>query len=144
YNVEATVEYTSRNGLVRILRTFLENWDIFLDHTVLITKFPRRIFDAGEDNIPTIPWKGKFLYFRNSETLISTMAGRPHEILSREIDYLLYDKGKGMNCLMDFCSTRKAQESLGILNKAPDMSWGPEGVGYATCILEVGMRESLR
>ena len=144
YNVEATIEYTSRNGLVRTLRTFLENRDIFLDHTVLITKFPRRIFDTGEDNILTFPWKGKFLYFRNSETLISTMAGRPHETLSMEIDHLLYDKVKGMNCQMDFSSTGRAQASLGILNKAPDMSWGPSGVGYATCILEVGMTESLR
>ena len=83
YNVEATVEHTGRHGLVRTLRAFFENWDSFIDYTVLITKFPPQTFDTEEDNIPTIPWKGKNSYFRNSKILISTMAGRPHNILSR-------------------------------------------------------------
>ncbi|KIN03340.1 hypothetical protein OIDMADRAFT_26053 [Oidiodendron maius Zn] len=144
YNVEATVEYTSRHGLVRTLRTFLENWDRFLDHTVLITKFPPQVFDTEEDNIPAIPWKGKNLYFRNSKILISTMAGRPHEVLSRAIDHLFYDKVKSMNCETDWLASGTAKASLGNINKAPDESWGPISAGYATCILEVGMTESIR
>ena len=144
YNVEATFEYTSRNDLVRVLRPFYENWDNFLDHTVLITKFPLQMFDTGEDNISAIPWKGKNLYFRNSEILISTLSGGPHEILSRLIDHLLYDKIRSMNCKEDLTPSGRATVSLGNLDKQPDESWGPRRVGYPTCVLEVGMTESIR
>src|ERR1700733_11493712 len=83
YNVEATFEYTSRSGLARALRTFLEHTDNILDHAVLVTRFPPQLFDAEDDN-NSLPVKGKVVYFRNLQILILIMAGGPHEVLARE------------------------------------------------------------
>jgi len=151
YNVEATFEYTSRNDLTRALRafderTFLGPRSILMDHTVLITRFPPQLFEAESEDIdnPVIPNGRKVLYFPDSQILIFTMAGRPHEIVAMEMQNLFYEKIKGMNCQEEFCSSGQALVHLQRLNKQPDSSWGPRAVDYPTCVLEVGLSESLR
>ena len=150
YNVEATFEYTSRKGLVQALcafrdRTFLDG-AFLLDHTVLVTRFPRKLFEVESEGSdwPTIPPKRKTLYFPDSQILIFTMAGGPHEILSRAINELLCDKLKRMNCRKDLTARGGQDACLQNLRKQPDESWGPHVASYSTCVLEVGVSESLR
>ncbi|KIN06852.1 hypothetical protein OIDMADRAFT_174008 [Oidiodendron maius Zn] len=141
YNVEASFEYTGRDSLVPALRAFPETKDIILDHTVLITKFPLQLFNIEDGDIAVIPFHGKALYFRDRRILIFTMKGSPHEILSRAIHDLLRAKLRKMYCHEDLIASGGVIESLGNVNKQPDQSWGPKGVEYPTCVLEVGMEE---
>jgi hypothetical protein len=130
---------------VRALRTFPGKRDTIRDHTVLITRFPSQISDIeyGDDN-SALPHKEKSLYFRDHKILIFNIAGRLHEILSCALYTLFYEKLKKTNCQGDLIAIGGAKQSLGNLNKEPDESWGPKGVVYATLVLEVGMKESLR
>lgn len=150
YHVEATFEYTSRDGLVRDLCAFDDRIrldDTFqLDHTVLITQFPPKLIEVESEGSdwPAIPPKKKTLYFPDSQILIYTMAGAPHEMLVQAMNNLMYEKLKTMNC-WDYVTARGApKEILENLNKTPDASWGPDLAGYPTCVLEVGASESLR
>jgi hypothetical protein len=57
---------------------------------VLVTRFLPWMFEIesiDSDN-PVIPGR-KALYFPESQVLIFTMPGPPHEIVSREIEFLL-------------------------------------------------------
>jgi hypothetical protein len=149
YNVEATFEYTSRNGLVRALRAFRRTFldpPFLLDHTVLVTRFPPQLFEVEYEDVdnPVIPPKRKALYFPDSQILIFTMRGLPHEVLSRAINELLCDKLKRMNRREDLTARGGTTEDLQNLRKEPDESWGPVAAGYPTCVLEVGLSESLR
>jgi hypothetical protein len=141
YNVEAAFEYTGRDSLMPVLRTFPENKDVILDHTVLITKFPPQLFNIEDSDISVIPWNGKALYFRDRRILIFTLKGSPHEILSLAIHELLRAKLRKMYCHEDLIASGAAIESLGNVNKQPDQSWGPRGVEYPTCVLEVSTEE---
>jgi hypothetical protein len=149
YNVEATFEYTSRNGLMQALhafldRTFIDRAAFLQDRTVLVTRFPPQMFEI-ESNVdnPVIPGR-KVLYLPESQVLISTMAGTCHEIVSRKIEYLLQEKISKMGCEHALRAVGQTREHLQNLNKEPDGSWGPQAVRYPTCVLEIGMSESLR
>lgn len=141
YNVEATFEYTSRNGLERTLSTFPGYKDM-LDHTVLITRFPPRVFDVHDN--PLRPWVKKYLYVRDSQILILTIPSRPHEILALAMNELLVDKLKMMKYRDDLIATGAATVLLRNVSKQPDQSWGPNCVDYPTCVLEVDVSEGLR
>jgi hypothetical protein len=149
YNAEAVFEYTSRNSLAQALRAFLkhkEDGTFMLDCTVLVTKYPPKLFNNDEDDNHSLPQKGKPIYFEDRQTLIFTMLGGAHEHISTEIHDLLRDKLLKMNCWHELRPTGSINQSLGNVHKEPDQSWGPAGVGYyhPTCVLEVGMTESLR
>ena len=143
YNVEAAFEYTSHNGLARALRTFQEDSDGILDHVVLVTRFPPKLFDI-EDGNNSLPVKGKSLYFQDLQILILTMKGPVHEFLSLKIHDLFRDKLTRMSCWDDLKATGGATRSLGNVGKEPDQSWGPISTRYPTLVLEVGVAESLR
>jgi hypothetical protein len=129
YNVEATFEYTSRNGLVQAIyafenRTFVDRAASLRDHIVIVTRFPPQIFkkESIVDN-SIIPGR-KVLYLPESQVLIFTMPGSPHEIVSRQIEFLLAEKISKMGCRDDLRSTGQATEHLQNLSKEPDGSWG--------------------
>ncbi|KIM99811.1 hypothetical protein OIDMADRAFT_55714 [Oidiodendron maius Zn] len=143
YNVEAAFKYTSRNGLARALRTFQENSDVTLDHVVLVTGFPPKLFNIEDDN-NSLPVKGKSLYFQDLQILILTMKGPIHEFLSLKIHDLFRDKITRMGCWDDLKAIGGATQSLGNVGKEPDQSWGPISTRYTTLVLEVGVSESLR
>ena len=143
YNVEAAFEYTSLNGLVRALRTFQEDSDVILDHVVLITRFPPKLFNIADGN-NSLPVKGKSLYFQDHQILILTMKGPVHEFLSLKIHDLFRDKLTRMSCWDDLKATGGATRSLGNIGKEPDQSWGPISTRYPTLVLEVGVSESFR
>ena len=142
YNVEAAFKYTSLNGLVRALRTFQEDSDVILDHVVLITRFPPKLFNIADGN-NSLPVKGKSLYFQDLQILILTMKGPIHEFLSLKIHDIFRDKLTRMSCWDDLKATGGATRSLGNVGKEPDQSWGPISTRYPTLVLEVGVAESL-
>lgn len=150
YNVEATFEYTSRRGLVRALRAFcdhifLDRSSLMLDHTVLVTRFPPQMFGLESEDVDNpIPLKGKLLYLEDSHILIVTMPSRPHERLSREIGHLWREKLRRMNCVGELADAGGTTTHLQNCRKEPDGYWGPDAVDYPTCVLEVGLSESLR
>jgi hypothetical protein len=149
YNVDATFEYTSRNSLVRALRGFCDRTFLdppfILDRTVLVTRFPPELFEVESEQVdkPVIP-KSKALYFPDSQILIFTMRGLPHEVLARAMNELLCDKLKRINCRDDLTARGGTTEHLQNLSKEPDESWGPVAASHPTCVLEVGVSESLR
>jgi hypothetical protein len=146
YNVETVIEYTGRNGLARALHTFPKHRDgiPIQDHTVLVTRFPPQLFSIDDDN-KLLSRKEKFIYFQDLQIVIFTMTTLAHELLSREINELLSEKLKKMKCWTDMFMSGTMSQQLGNVSKKPDESWGPQRVNYhPTCVLEVGMSESLR
>jgi hypothetical protein len=49
-----------------------------------------------------------------------------------------------MNCRKDLATIGATKQILQNLGKQPDESWGPAIAHYPTCVLEVGVSESLR
>lgn len=148
YNVETAIEYTSRNGLARALDTFpkhkLRDGIPIQDHTVLVTRFPPQLFSIDGDN-KLLSRKEKFIYFQDLQILIFIMTTLQHELLSREINKLLDEKLTKMECWEELIMTGAMSQPLGNVSKKPDESWGPRRVNYhPTCVLEVGLSESLR
>jgi hypothetical protein len=144
YNVEATFEYTSRASLVRALRAFRDRAFLdepLLEHIVLVTRFPLQILESEDHPVKV---KGRPLYFPDSEILVFTMLGRPHELVTSEMIGLFGEKISKMNCLDEFAATGAAGAHLQNIYKEPDGSWGPLAVNYPTCVLEVGVSQSLR
>lgn len=150
YNVDATFEYTSRRDLVRALRafcdhTFFDSTSLMLDHAVLVTRFPAQMFGLEPEDVDNpVPQKGKNLYFADSQILIFTMPGLPHELLADDISRIWWEKVSRMNCVEELFGIGGATARLQNLVKEPDRSWGPAAVHYPTCVLEVGLSESLR
>jgi hypothetical protein len=129
---------------VRALRAFRDRAFLdepLLEHTVLVTRFPPQILESEDHPVKV---KGRSLYFPDSKILVFTMLGRPHEVAAEEIKGLLREKISKMNCLDEFAATGSTGAHLQNLDKEPDGSWGPRAVNYATCVLEVGVSQSLR
>lgn len=132
YNVEATFEYTGRNGLAQAIRSFVDGrtfpGHVGLDDcTVLVTRFPPALFeeDFDEADNPPIPSKSKNLYFPDSEILILIMKGPIHELVARSVHDILTEKMRKMNCLDELFPTGGKTVQLRGFNKEPDESWGP-------------------
>jgi hypothetical protein len=151
YNVEATFEYTGRNGLAQAIRSFVDGrtfpGHVGLDDcTVLVTRFPPALFEEDFDEVdnPPVPSKSKNLYFPDSEILILTMKGPIHELVARSVHDILTEKMRKMNCLDELLPTGGKTVQLRGFSKEPDESWGPSINECPTCVLEVAVSESLR
>ena len=148
-NVEAMFQYSSCDSLKRTLRDFLHDAlerDSNIDHTVLITGFSPSLetFPYIDDDDPPITKAFKKLYFKDSKTLILTMASKRHERVAGRLCSLLELKLNNMGCWDEIDIVRSGLQTMGNIQKQPDGSWGPLGVSYATCILEVALSQSKR
>lgn len=150
-DVEATMAFTTPKAFKKTLNAFFDNAydrDPIGDHTVLTTGFPNKYFTIDDDNRSLIPRSCKALYFQDTQTLILTMAGRPHDAAATRFGYHLFRKLDDMGCYNEISSTSRARVSLDNVKKEPDGSWGPFRPGgepkYATCVLEAAVSESSR
>ncbi|OBT75594.1 hypothetical protein VF21_05853 [Pseudogymnoascus sp. 05NY08] len=151
-DVEATIDFTNPKDFTRTLQALLYNassCDPTSDHTVLVTGFPKKYISIDDDEQPLFPGSRKALYFEESESLIITMPGDPHEVAAMEFHNCLIKKIVEAGCFEEVISTGRARVSIGGVQKEPDASWGPfralgSGPGYRTCVLEAATSESGR
>jgi len=147
YNVEATFEYTGRRRLARALCDFFHSTSVdhsfrLDDHKVLITGFPLQLL--RDVDVPLYPVKGRSLYFHDTQILILTMPGLPHEILTDELRHLFKTKVDSMNCQEELIKRGSTTEELDRKDKEADGSWGPAALRRPTCVLEVSASQSTR
>jgi hypothetical protein len=173
-DVEATIHFTNPDDVRETLHTFFDDaWtrDSLGDHTTLITGFPIESFaddddkneyddddddDDDDDNddddelSPIVPRHYRRLYFVDSQILLVTMPGLPHEAFARQFDVRLGMKLDSMNCFEEFLTDGATTRSMINVKNEPDDSWGPFLVpgssepAYPTCVLEARVSESSR
>jgi hypothetical protein len=150
-DLQATIHFPDSNDFARTLRASFDNAfnrDSLCDRTVLVTGFPIKSFIIDDDDVDDeellIPRKSKALYLKESQILVVTMAGAPHEVASEHFERRLTLKLNAMNCLEGLISYGRAIREMENVSKEPDKSWGPRGSDYITCALEATVSESKR
>ncbi|KFZ07648.1 hypothetical protein V501_06260 [Pseudogymnoascus sp. VKM F-4519 (FW-2642)] len=150
-DVEATIDFTNPKDFTKTVQSFFLNAnarDPVGDHTVLVTGYPNKWFNPDNDKSTLAPGAHKALYYHNTEILLLTMLGLPHEIAAREFSDSFIIKIDAMGCRDDIMSTGGATRSMSNISKEPDASWGPDTAlpptYYSTFILEAGASESGR
>lgn len=137
------------------LRDFFQDafdHDSLSDHTLLVLGFPAEGFedtniiddDKATDREPIIPRHRKKLLFEESQALLVTMPGTPHEVAASWFTYFVTRKLEDINCEEECILSGAPTTKLIGVTKEPDASWQLHGKNYMTLVVEVGMSESER
>ncbi|OBT65227.1 hypothetical protein VE03_04701 [Pseudogymnoascus sp. 23342-1-I1] len=145
-DVEATIDFTNPKDFTTTFQALFYNAysrDPTADYTVLVRGFPNKYFEANDDDQSVIPRSSSALYFRESQILLLTMRGGPHEAAAKRFSELLIMKIGRIGCFDEIHSSGEETASIGSIRKEPDASWGPSPT-YVTCVVESGVSESGR
>ncbi|KFY22300.1 hypothetical protein V493_06687 [Pseudogymnoascus sp. VKM F-4281 (FW-2241)] len=149
-DVEAAMDFTNSENFTETLHELFNKaylCDPTSDHTILIKRFPIELLMV-DDELSIIPLSSRVLYFQESQTLLLTMPGGPHETAAAELSDLMAVKITQMGCKDEVVNARSERVTIGGVTKEPDGSWGPfragTGHAYMTCVLESDASESTR
>ncbi|KFY63215.1 hypothetical protein V496_04064 [Pseudogymnoascus sp. VKM F-4515 (FW-2607)] len=145
-DVEATIDFTNPKDFTETLQAHIHNArnsDPTGDHIVLVTGFPNTFFTTEDDERRLIPVSHKALYLRDTQTLLLTMPGGPHELTAMHFNDRLAMKLDVMGCYEEIFNFGQETVSIGSVSKEPDNSWGATR-SYATCVLECAVSQSGR
>ena len=151
-DVEATMDFTNPKDFPKTLQALFSDAydrDPTGDHTILVTGFPNKYFTIDDDERSLIPGSRKALYLQNTQILLLTMPGGPHEIAAARFSDRLFLKLNEIGCSGEIVPIGRKTTSIGTaVKKEPDASWGPfragTGPSYATCVVESAVSESSR
>ncbi|OBT44539.1 hypothetical protein VE00_04932 [Pseudogymnoascus sp. WSF 3629] len=150
-DVEATMDFTNPKEFTKTIQALCynaHNRDPVADHSFLVRGYPKKYISIDDDEQPLFPGLRKALYFQDSQILLITVPGGPHEIAAARFCVYLYQKLGVMGCTEEFVTKGGQTASMGSVTKEPDESWGPfragTGPNYVTCVLESAMSESGR
>lgn len=150
-DVEATMDFTNPKDFPQTLQALFNDAydrDPTGDHTILVTGFPNKYFTIDDDEQRLIPGSRKALYFKDSQILLLTMPGGPHEIAAAKFSDRLSTKLNEIGCSEEIIPSGRTTTSIGTVVKEPDASWGPFRAGtrpsHTTCVVESAMSESSR
>ena len=151
-DIQATIHFPECKGFAKKLRAIFDNTydsDPLRDCTVLVTGFPPESFIRDDDDVDVedeelIPRQSRVTYLEESQILVVTMPGGPHEVTSGLFGQELTIKLGNMGCLDEIIPHESEKVSLGSVQKEADKSWGPEDSRHITCVLETAVSESRR